>query len=68
MKNRTRLFSICLVSGWLMLFGGVPLILLLVTSFLMQHPEQFFAFAFSAESYVQLINPDYFAVFVLFCK
>jgi spermidine/putrescine transport system permease protein len=30
----------------------------------MQHPEQFCAFAFSAESYVQLINPDYFAVFV----
>ena len=64
MRNRTRLVSIGLVSGWLLLFGGIPLVLLLVTSFLKQHPEQFFSFGFSTESYLQLINPDYFAVLV----
>ena len=64
MRNRTRLVSIGLASGWLLLFGGIPLVLLLVTSFLKQHPEQFFSFGFSTESYVQLINPDYFAVLV----
>lgn len=64
MKINIRLVSICLVSGWLLLFGGVPLILLLVTSFLQQHPEQFFSLSFSTASYTQLLNPDYFAVLI----
>ena len=64
MKTDIRLLSIGLVSGWLLLFGGVPLILLLVTSFLQQHPEQFFSVSFSTASYTQLLNPDYFAVLI----
>jgi spermidine/putrescine transport system permease protein len=50
------------MSGWLLLFGGFPLLLLLFTSFLKQHPEKFFEFSFSIQSYVQLINPDYLLV------
>lgn len=64
MKTNIRLLSIGLVSGWLLLFGGAPLILLLVTSFLQQHPEQFFSLSLSMASYTQLLNPDYFAVLV----
>lgn len=64
MKNKTQLTSICLMSGWLLLFGGFPLLLLLFTSFLKQHPEKFFELSFSTQSYVQLINPDYLLVFL----
>jgi spermidine/putrescine transport system permease protein len=64
MKNRTQLASICLMSGWLLLFGGFPLLLLLFTSFLKQHPEKFFELSLSVESYAQLINPDYLLVFL----
>ena len=62
MKSKTQLTSIGLMSGWLLLFGGIPLLLLLFTSFLKQHPEKFFELSFSLESYVQLINPDYLLV------
>jgi spermidine/putrescine transport system permease protein len=62
MRSRTSLLSIGLVSGWLILFGGVPLILLLLTSLLRQDPEYYFAYGFSLQSYAQLLNPDYFSV------
>ena len=62
MKSKTQLTSVGLLSGWLFLFGGIPLLLLLFTSFLKQHPEKFFELSFSLESYVQLLNPDYLLV------
>ena len=62
MNNKTSLLSIGMVSGWLALFGGIPLVLLLLTSFLRQHPEHYFAYGLSLESYAQLLNADYLAV------
>ncbi len=62
MNNRTSLLCFGLIAGWLLLFGGVPLILLLLTSFLEQHPEHYFSYRLSIESYTQLLNTDYYAV------
>lgn len=64
MKSRTQLISIGLLSAWLMVFGGFPLLLLVLMSLMKQHPEKFFELSFSTESYVQLINPDYWQVFL----
>ncbi len=47
-----------------MLFGGAPLLLLLITSFLKQHPEKFYQFSFSVQSYFQLIDPAYLDIFL----
>jgi spermidine/putrescine transport system permease protein len=51
-----------LVSSWLVLFGVVPLLLLVATSFLAQDPVEFFRVAPSLESYRQLLDPNYLAV------
>lgn len=64
MKSRVRTTNITIISFWLILFGGVPLLLLLVTSFLEQHPEQFFQLGFSAKAYLQLFNPTYLEIFI----
>ena len=64
MMNRgsTQLVVIGLVSSWLVLFGVVPLLLLVATSFLAQDPVEFFRVAPSLESYRQLLDPNYLAV------
>lgn len=62
MRNKVKRFNIALLSGWLILFGGVPLLLLVMTSFLAQDAQEFFRFAFSLESYRQLLNPTYLEV------
>ena len=61
-KSRVRLFSIALVSGWIIVFGGAPLLLVLITSFLGQHPQKFYELSFSLESYLQLIDATYLDV------
>ncbi len=61
-KSRVRLFSIGLVSGWIIVFGGAPLLLVLVTSFLGQHPQKFYELSFSLKSYIQLIDATYLEV------
>ncbi len=62
MKDRIRILSISFVFGWIILFGGIPLLLLLLTSFLEQHPEKFYELSFSMQSYTQLIDPAYLEV------
>lgn len=64
MKNKVQTTIITIISVWLILFGGVPLLLLLVTSFFEQHPEQFFQVGFSVKAYSQLINPVYLDIFI----
>jgi len=44
---------------WVIVFGGVPLLLLLITSFLKQHPDDFLSLSFSLKSYYQLVDPVY---------
>ena len=63
MKIRIRTVNITIIVFWLTLFGGIPLLLLFITSFLQQHPEQFYQLGFSTEAYRQLLNPAYLEVF-----
>lgn len=60
---RTKALLIGLVSGWLLLFGVVPILLLVTTSFLGQDPTGFFRFSVSLQSYRQLLlDPGYLDV------
>jgi spermidine/putrescine transport system permease protein len=61
-RGSTQLVVIGLVSSWLVLFGVVPLLLLVATSFLAQDPVEFFRAAPSLESYRQLFDPNYLSV------
>ncbi len=62
MKSRTRQIVIGLVSSWVILFGVLPILLLVGTSFLAQDPIDFFRLGFSVESYRQLADPVYLEV------
>lgn len=59
MRSKTRNAIITLISLWVIVFGGVPLLLLLITSFLKQHPDDFLSLSFSLKSYYQLVDPVY---------
>ena len=59
MRSKTRNAIITLISLWVIVFGGVPLLLLLITSFLKQHPDDFLSLSFSLKSYYQLLDPVY---------
>ena len=59
MKSRTRFILINLIFGWVIVFGAIPLLLLLITSVLKQHPEDFYQLSFSIRSYYQLLDPAY---------
>ena len=62
MKSKTRTLIITLISSWLVIFGVLPILLLVITSFLGQDPEAFFDFSFSLAAYRQLIDPGYLDV------
>ncbi|BDD88956.1 spermidine/putrescine ABC transporter permease PotB [Desulfofustis limnaeus] len=62
MKSRTRSLIIALIGSWLVLFGVLPLLLLVVSSFLGQDPEAFFVLRLSLDAYRQLIDPGYLEV------
>lgn len=62
MKSKTRQLVIGLVSSWLILFGVLPLLLLVATSFLTQDPIEFFRLGFSLDAYRQLLDPAYLEV------
>ena len=60
---RTKGTVIGLVSGWLLLFGVAPILMLLASSFLTQDPAGFYRFPFTLQSYRQLfLDPGYFEV------
>lgn len=61
-RNWTQIIVITLFSSWLLLFGVIPILLLLIASFLGQDPEAFFRLQFSLESYQQLFNVAYIEV------
>jgi spermidine/putrescine transport system permease protein len=62
MKSRTRQIVIGLVSSWLILFGVLPILLLVGTSFLAQDPIEFFRPRLSLDAYRQLADPVYLGV------
>ena len=55
----TRHSIILLVSSWLVLFGVVPLGLIIATSFLAQDTQAFFRLEFSVAAYLDLLHPGY---------
>lgn len=61
-KGRTQRLVIGLVSVWLVLFGFLPILLLLGTSFLSQDSSAFFRLDLSLESYRQLLDAAYLGV------
>jgi spermidine/putrescine transport system permease protein len=59
-KTRTETTVIGLVAGWLLIFGIVPILLLVTGSFLSQDATDFFQLSFSTQSYRQLLmDPGY---------
>ncbi len=64
--NSDRLFTrfaIGINAAWLTLFALVPIILILIVSFLKPDPNFFVLMHFSPRSYLTLINPIYLKVF-----
>lgn len=60
---RTKTAVISLVSGWLLVFGVVPILMLLAASFLTQDATGFFRLPFAFTSYRQLfLDPGYLEV------
>ncbi len=62
--DETRTFIILLASGWLFLFGAVPLVLLVVTSFLSVDHVDFVRFSPGLDAYRQLMDPAYLHVII----
>ena len=62
MQSRTQKLVIGLVSSWLVIFGVLPILLLVGASFLVQDPVDFFRLGFSFDSYRQLVDPVYLEV------
>lgn len=61
-----RLFrtgSITILHAWLGLFAFVPLLLVLITSFLSHSNDQLIVWHFSLKNYTQLSHPVYFRIF-----
>ncbi|NLV23192.1 MAG: spermidine/putrescine ABC transporter permease PotB [Deltaproteobacteria bacterium] len=60
---RTKTAVIGLICGWLLLFGVVPILMLLTSSFLSQDAAGFYRLPFSLHSYRQLfLDPGYLEV------
>nr|WP_320192119.1 ABC transporter permease subunit [uncultured Desulfobacter sp.] len=62
--DKTRACIILLISGWFILFGVIPLLLLVFTSFLTMDPADLVKFSFTLKAYSQLfIEPGYIIIF-----
>lgn len=62
--SNTRSFIIILTVGWLFLFGTVPLILLVVTSFLTVDQVSLVRLPFSVDAYTHLADSGYLKVII----
>lgn len=62
-KNIPLLTTICPVTFWLILLVAIPLIYVLVLSFLTRLPNGRVDFLFTLANYKKLINPDYFHIY-----
>ena len=59
-KLKHSITSVCFT--WIVVFGLIPVCLLLVTSILEQHPEKFFSLRLSFGSYQQIIDQAYLSI------
>jgi spermidine/putrescine transport system permease protein len=63
--DKTRACIILLISGWFILFGVIPLVLLVATSFLTMDPADIVELSFTLKAYSQLfIEPGYIIIFI----
>jgi len=64
-NSKTRFSIILFISGWFILFGVIPLLLLVITSFLTVDPANLVRLSFSLKAYSQLlIDPSYIIIFI----
>lgn len=63
-KSPFRTATLWLIWGWLLIFALLPNILVIAVSFLTRDNSAFISLPVSIDSYVRMINPLYFEVFV----
>ena len=63
--DKTKGCIILLISGWFILFGVIPLLLLVATSFMTMDPTDLVKFSFTLKAYFQLfVEPGYIVIFI----
>jgi spermidine/putrescine transport system permease protein len=63
-KSPFRTVTLWLIWGWLLIFALLPNILVIAVSFLTRDSSAFISLPVSIDSYVRMIDPLYFEVFV----
>ena len=63
-KNPFRTATLWLIWGWLLIFALLPNILVIAVSFLTRDSSAFISLPVSIDSYVRMVDPLYFEVFV----
>lgn len=63
-KSIFRTTTLWLIWGWLLIFALLPNILVIAVSFLTRDTSDFISLPFSIDSYVRMVDPLYFEVFV----
>lgn len=63
-KSPFRTATLWLIWGWLLIFALLPNILVIAVSFLTRDGSAFISFPVSIDSYVRMMDPLYFDVFV----
>lgn len=71
LKTNNTIFaklSIFSIASWLIVFGLLPFILVLIASFMSRGEEEFLVYIFSFDSYQKIFDPLYFEVFAISLK
>ncbi len=63
-KNAFRTATLWLIWGWLLIFALLPNILVIAVSFLTRDTSDFISLPATIDSYLRLVDPLYFEVFV----
>ena len=63
-KNPFRTATLWLIWGWLLIFALLPNILVIAVSFLSRDSREFISLPVNIDSYVRMVDPLYFDVFV----
>ena len=63
-KSPFRTATLWLIWGWLLIFALLPNILVIAVSFLTRDSSAFISLPVSIDSYVRMLDPLYFEVFV----
>lgn len=63
-KSPFRTVTLWLIWGWLLIFALLPNILVIAVSFLSRDSSAFISLPISIDSYIRMIDPLYFGVFI----